>query len=78
MGGSEDFGDDEQPQVIIANGSQPEFDFDDEAEVKRLVPAVLEMINDPVASKRKVVKAQEFVRKRQQETMQVVRKELVI
>ncbi len=29
-GGSEDFGDDEQPQVIIANGSQPEFDFDDE------------------------------------------------
>ncbi|MDR6840615.1 Rne/Rng family ribonuclease [Pseudoxanthomonas sacheonensis] len=30
-GGSEDFGDDEQPQVIIANGSQPEFDFDDEA-----------------------------------------------
>ncbi|KAF1708241.1 Rne/Rng family ribonuclease [Pseudoxanthomonas sacheonensis] len=28
--GSEDFGDDEQPQVIIANGSQPEFDFDDE------------------------------------------------
>jgi ribonuclease E len=29
-GGTEDFGDDEQPQVIIANGSQPEFDFDDE------------------------------------------------
>ena len=32
-GGSEDFGDEEQPQVIIANGSQPEFDFDDEAPV---------------------------------------------
>lgn len=33
--GSEDFGDDEQPQVIIANGSQPEFDFDDETPVVR-------------------------------------------
>ncbi len=27
--GSEDFGDEEPGQVIIANGSQPEFDFDD-------------------------------------------------
>lgn len=33
--GSEDFGDDEQPQVIIANGSQPEFDFDDETPAAR-------------------------------------------
>ncbi len=54
------------------------FDFDDEAEVKRLVPALLEMVKNPVASKQKVAKAQEFVRKRQQETMQVVRKELVV
>ena len=30
-GGIEDFGDEGQPQVIIANGSQPEFDFDDQA-----------------------------------------------
>ncbi len=29
-GGNDDLGDEEQPQVIIANGSQPEFDFDDE------------------------------------------------
>ena len=28
-GGTEDFGDEEPGQVIIANGSQPEFDFDD-------------------------------------------------
>ncbi len=34
-GGAEDFGDDEQPQIIIANGSQPEFDFDDEAPAAR-------------------------------------------
>ena len=30
-GGNEEFGDEGQPQVIIANGSQPEFDFDDQA-----------------------------------------------
>ncbi len=30
-GGSDELGDDDQPQVIIANGSQPEFDFDDES-----------------------------------------------
>ncbi len=30
-GGADDFGDDDQPQAIIANGSQPEFDFDDES-----------------------------------------------
>ncbi|MGH8062888.1 MAG: Rne/Rng family ribonuclease [Pseudoxanthomonas sp.] len=30
-GGIEDFSDEGQPQVIIANGSQPEFDFDDQA-----------------------------------------------
>ncbi|MGH8027195.1 MAG: hypothetical protein ACREO0_10760, partial [Pseudoxanthomonas sp.] len=38
-GGSEDFGDDEQPQVIIANGSQPEFDFDDETPAAKPVVA---------------------------------------
>ncbi|MEO6519146.1 MAG: ribonuclease E/G, partial [Pseudoxanthomonas sp.] len=29
--GSDDFNDGEQPQVILANGSQPEFDFEDES-----------------------------------------------
>jgi ribonuclease E len=29
--GTDDLGDEEQPRVIVANGSQPEFDFDDEA-----------------------------------------------
>ena len=32
-GGIEDFSDDGQPQVIVANGSQPEFDFDDQPPV---------------------------------------------
>ena len=30
-GAGDDLGDDEQPQIIVANGSQPEFDFDDDA-----------------------------------------------
>ena len=29
--GTDDFSDGEQPQVIVGNGSQPEFDFDDES-----------------------------------------------
>ncbi len=30
-GAGDDLGDDEQPQIIVANASQPEFDFDDDA-----------------------------------------------
>lgn len=50
-GGSEDFGDDEQPQVIIANGSQPEFDFDDEAPAAKPVarPAAAQALAAAVA-----------------------------
>ena len=48
-GASEDFGDDEQPQVIIANGSQPEFDFDDEA-APAAKPAARTPIVPPVAT----------------------------
>ena len=51
-GGSEDFGDDEQPQVIVANGSQPEFDFDDEAPAAKPIarPAAAQAPAAPVAA----------------------------
>ncbi len=52
------------------------FDFDNEAEVKRLVPAVLAMVKEPNAAKQKVAKAMTFVQRRQQETMAVLAKEL--
>ncbi len=52
------------------------FDFDDEAEIKRLVPAVLQMVKEPAAAKAKVAKAMEFVQKRQRETLAVLQKEL--
>jgi hypothetical protein len=52
------------------------FDFDQEDEIKRLVPAVLAMIKEPGAAKAKVAKAQAFVQKRQRETMEVVRRHL--
>ena len=52
------------------------FDFDQEDEIKRLVPAVLAMIKEPRAAKAKVAKAQAFVQKRQRETMEMVRRHL--
>ncbi|RYZ72416.1 MAG: Rne/Rng family ribonuclease [Lysobacteraceae bacterium] len=36
--GMDDFGDEEPAQVIVANGSQPEFDFDDDAPASRPAP----------------------------------------
>lgn len=50
------------------------FDFDNEEEIPRLVPAVLAVAGDPAAAKAKAAKAREFVRKRQRETMDVLRK----
>lgn len=52
------------------------FDFDQEDEIKRLVPAVLAMVKEPGAAKAKVAKAQGFVQRRQRETMEVVRRNL--
>jgi polysaccharide pyruvyl transferase WcaK-like protein len=51
------------------------FDFDDEAQIKHLVPSVLKMVQEPEAAKAKVAKALEFVQRRQRETMVVVKKE---
>jgi hypothetical protein len=52
------------------------FDFDQEDEIKRLVPAVLAMVKDPAAAKAKVAKARSFVEQRQRETMSVLGKHL--
>lgn len=49
------------------------FDFDNEAEIKRFVPAVLTMVQQPDAAKAKVAKAVEFVHKRQRETMEAIK-----
>ena len=52
------------------------FDLDQEEEVKRIVPAVLAMVRDPAAARAKIAKAQDFVQRRQRETMSVVRQTL--
>ena len=49
------------------------FDFDNEEDVKRYVPTVLEMAKNPEESKRITEKARKFVNQRQKETMEVVR-----
>jgi len=48
------------------------FDSDDEAQMNRLIPTVLSLINDRKESKLKTMKAKEFVEKRQQETMKIL------
>lgn len=45
------------------------FDLDDEADVNRVVPAVLELAMDPAATKAKAARARDLVRRRQRETM---------
>ena len=52
------------------------FDFDQEEEIKRFVPAVLAMVKDTAAAKAKMAKARQFVEQRQRETMGVLGKEL--
>ena len=58
-GGIEDFNDDGQPQVIIANGSQPEFDFDDQPPAAKpaarpaavaQAPAVAAVVDSPAVA----------------------------
>ena len=52
------------------------FDFDNEDEIKRLVPAVLAMAKDPAAAKAKAAKARAFVQQRQRETMAELKRNL--
>lgn len=49
------------------------FDFDNEEDVKRYVPTVLEMAKNPEESKRIAEKARTFVNQKQKETMEVIR-----
>jgi hypothetical protein len=54
------------------------FDFDDEKSIPGLTPAVLAMAQNPSAAKAKVGRAQAFVRRRQEETMAIVKEHLGI
>ena len=46
------------------------FDLDDEAQVAKVAPTVLEMAQHPEQAKAKAAKARKFVEQRQRETMQ--------
>ncbi len=48
------------------------FDFDKEEDIKRFVPAVLDMAKNPAKAKTKVRKAKKFVEQKQKETMKIV------
>lgn len=50
------------------------FDFDNEEDIERYVPAVLEMATNPEESKALAQKARSFVENRQRETIEVMRK----
>jgi hypothetical protein len=52
------------------------FDLDLEADANRVAPAVLALAPDPAAAKAKAIKAREFVRQRQRETMAVLKRQL--
>ena len=54
------------------------FDFDDEADVKRLVPAVLALAKDPVAARAKAATARAVVERRQRETMAELKRNLSV
>lgn len=52
------------------------FDFDNEADLARLVPTVLSIATDPAQAQAKADKARSFVRDRQRETMDTLGREL--
>lgn len=52
------------------------FDMDNEADVAKIGPAALAMAKDPVAARKLAKKGQQFVEKRQRETMQVLKNKL--
>ena len=53
------------------------FDFDRDEEIRRFVPAVLEMLTNRPAALRKVEQAKNFVAQRQRETMAIVAKTIL-
>jgi len=52
------------------------FDMDKPDDVKRIVPAVLKLATEPQWASEKTMRAQQFVEKRQQETMAILSKEI--
>jgi hypothetical protein len=54
------------------------FDSDNEEQMGRLIPTVLSLVNDRKGAKKKTMIAKDFVEKRQQETMAVIRKFLML
>jgi polysaccharide pyruvyl transferase WcaK-like protein len=52
------------------------FNLDEEADVRRIAPTVLAIAKDPTAAKAKAAKARDFVRGRQRETMDILKKSL--
>ena len=52
------------------------FNLDDEEQVRKIVPGVLAMAQQPGQFKRKAAEAREFVRKRQKETMGILQRQL--
>jgi hypothetical protein len=52
------------------------FNLDEEEEIKHIVPTVFEIAKDPAAAKAKALKARDFVRERQRETMDVLKRNL--
>jgi hypothetical protein len=52
------------------------FDMDDEADVQKIVPAVLKLAEDQPAASRQAAAARRFVEQRQGETMAIVRERL--
>jgi polysaccharide pyruvyl transferase WcaK-like protein len=54
------------------------FDFDQEEQIKKLLPTVLAMVTNPEAAKATVANARAFVEQRQRETMQMVRNALPV
>jgi polysaccharide pyruvyl transferase WcaK-like protein len=52
------------------------FDLDDEDEVRKVAPTVLAMAQDPTAAKGRAAKAREFVKQRQKEMMETLKKSL--
>ncbi len=52
------------------------FDLDDESQVKRVAPTVLQLAKNPEAARAKAARAREVVRKRQLATMEQLKREL--
>ena len=54
------------------------FNLDNDADVPKIVPAVLEMAKNPKAARQKAQAAREFVENRQSETMEILKRELSV